>query len=262
MIRRILGREVVLELSLGEVGETRALARELEQVLFNLVVNAREAITNSGTVRISTSLRSAEAGPSVVLEVSDDGSGMSADTLARISTPFFTTKARGSGVGLTTVFETVQRWGGTVEVDSTLGGGTTFRVLVPSTPAQQRTQSPTHQHRVLLVDDDDTALTVIGDALRSAGFEVVQCNGGDLALDVFARESVDVVVSDIVMPRMRGTELARRVHERSQGVPVVLMSAHPRERFGGEVDATVSFLQKPFSPSVLVSKVHEVIAAR
>ena len=271
MFRRLLGADITLKLSLTRVPSVRARESELEQVLFNLLSNANDAIDESGTVLIETSSRCDAPGSAewVVLTISDTGSGMTSETVARLSEPFFTTKPDGTGIGLTSVFEIVKGWGGRLEIESRLGHGLTFRVVVPTVSTMSGLATPPeavarHSPRtVVVVDDDPLMRKFIGTMLSRAGYAVLECDNGQQAVSwLETREPVHAVVADVVMPKMDGFELVRALHERDPRLPVLLISGHPREKFvaDGTDDRATPFLQKPFRADDIVSRLRLLAA--
>ncbi len=237
----------------------------LEQVIINLVVNSRDAVSDGGAIDVhlghrivdavqAASLRDGHPGHFVTLTVRDDGVGMSAETMAHLFEPFFTTKAvgQGSGLGLATVYGTVVQAGGFVDVRSELGGGTEIVVYLPRiAPApsgvQQVAVDPLQGRgeTVLLVDDEPQVRKAVKRLLESSGYRVIAAESGADALDQFmrARASIDLLLSDVVMPGMSGLTLVARVHDLDPRLPVILMSGF---MFDEMIAPSVRFLQKPF----------------
>jgi two-component system cell cycle sensor histidine kinase/response regulator CckA len=299
MLRRLVGEDV--DLVVG-VGDEAALALvdpgQMEQVVLNLVTNAREAMPRGGklTVQVSNlhvgeaSVSEASVGeagvgePSglapghhVMLAVTDTGVGMEPATKARIFEPFFTTKAagRGTGLGLATVFGIVQQSGGTITTDSEPGRGTAFRVYLPQVdpeagaagPASEKTVSGVQlrgRGTILLVEDDTAVRVVTRTVLRNAGYLVLDVANGEEALYLAEKhlDAIDLVLSDVVMPRMSGPELAERLWAARPSLNVLYMSGYTAGAISGGVLAHgVAFLQKPVAPNVLVHKVREILHA-
>lgn len=286
LFRRVLGEPVTLVTHLGEdTGVVHADPGQLEQVLLNLVVNARDAMPEGGTLTIETRrlratfpddeacLGGLPPGDYVQLRVSDTGLGMDTETLGRIFEPFFTTKevGKGSGLGLAIVYSIAQQCGGTVVVESLPGHGATLRVLLPragdvastvrEVPIPAPSPLPLVRARVLLVEDDDAVRHLTRKLLEESGCEVHEARNGDEALDLAVPgRNLDLLVTDVVMPGMSGPELARKLQEERNGLAVLLLSGFIRE----EVDFTPpgerqAFLQKPFTREALRATVAELL---
>jgi len=263
--------------------------RQLRQVALNLVVNASEAIgERSGTVALRTCARRFErealskaalgdslpAGEYVILEVDDDGCGMSPQTLARIFDPFFTTKSPGRGLGLAAVQGAVVAHRGGLVVESEPGGGSTFRVLLPaahgaSLPARAPTASPggapargARQGKVLLADDEELVRYVAQTILERAGFTVVGARDGREALDLFAQapESFHLVLLDYRMPRLDGVEALREIRKARRDLPVLFSSGQPDAAGAPEKDPLLAFMPKPFTRDELIAQVDRLLA--
>ncbi|HUF51659.1 MAG TPA: PAS domain S-box protein [Longimicrobiales bacterium] len=280
MLRRLLPADVNLEKVLLDVPPVFVDSGQLEQVVMNLVVNARDAMPNGGTVTIRTSyLRLDELyaargidlqpGEYVQLSVSDTGHGMTADVQRQIFEPFFTTKSEGTGLGLSTVYGIVQQARGHISVYSEEGMGTTFKVYLPvAVPAASNGRSAVEATAqagvVLLVEDDDAVRTLARRALQQRGFEVLEAGHGAEALALVADDSrqIDVVVTDLTMPGIRGDELADRIRTMQPGVGIVLMSGYTEAAaaHAAESDQRRSFLEKPFTPDSLVQAVRGVLS--
>ncbi len=271
MLRRLLPADVELQLApFKKASAVRVDPGLVEQVLLNLVVNAGEAMPRGGRVTISAADApkggGGVAGPCVRLTVRDDGAGMTKRTRERIFEPFFTTKQKGSGLGLSTVAETVRNCGGGVEVDSAPGKGSAFHVywplaggkaartkreLLPTLPAPGRGRG-----RALVVEDDEALRRFVARCLEREGYEVVTASDSAAAVAIGdANEGLfALLVIDIVMPRMRGPELAERLRGCQPGASVLFTSGRRREDCGlPEGDS--SFLMKPFSANDLIEKV-------
>jgi len=259
----------------------------MEQVVVNLAVNARDAMPNGGSLSIEVAnvlvdAHHAEGRPGleqgryVRLRVSDTGTGMDEAVRDRVFEPFFTTKERGSGtgLGLATVYGIVARASGVINVYSELGLGTTFTILFPATDVPEddvegHALAPATQlaaSRTILVVEDDRELRAVGERiLVGAGYEVLTAEDGDTALAIAASrpEGIDLVITDVVMPGMLGTELVHRLQEAHPGLRVLLMSGYapPVLRSGGTLPAGTPLLDKPFSGPVLIAKVREVLEA-
>jgi len=295
LLHRILGSGITLELSLGElVGAIRVDQAQLEQLLVNLVVNARDAMDGAGRLRIETGeVVVAEHGASVPaaaavpagtyarLIVSDTGKGMDAATAARIFEPFFTTKpvGQGTGLGLASVYGIVKQSGGLIWVDSEPGRGTSFTIDLPQVVAAQAPAPPVGvptatvasaaadgSISILLVDDEAMVRHVTGRALRELGYAVIEASDGREALRLISEEhaAVDLVLSDVVMPGMSGAELWNRLAESHPGLPVLLMSGYASEDLvrQGRLAAGTPVLAKPFTVAELSSRINSLLRHR
>jgi PAS domain S-box-containing protein len=271
MLDRLCGPQIEVRGELDPtLGVVRADRSQLQSVVTNLVVNARDAIAKQGSVTISTR----GDGDRIVIAVEDTGSGMSPEVKARIFEPFFTTKkrGRGHGLGLATAWGIVTQSGGTLEVHSELGKGSRFEIRLPrleglattpianATPAGLRLRTTA---RILLVEDDAELRVVIERSLTAAGHTVHGAERASEALAWLARGvPIDLLVSDVVLPEMNGVELAKAVRRDRPNVPVLLVSGYT----GSALESTgideldVAFLPKPFAPRVLLGKVLEVLA--
>lgn len=268
MLTPLLGATLRLELKPApEPALVRADRTQFEQVLLNLAVNARDAMPSGGTVTLA--VRHEESGPggepSVVLAVSDTGSGMPPEVEARVFEPFFTTKplGEGTGLGLSMVHGIVQQSGGTISVASQPGAGATFTVSLPrvtSVPdAEPGDLTPVQRGRpatVLVAEDEDAVRTITGRILERAGYRVLLAKNGVDALRVLDAHQgdVDLLLSDVAMPEMGGPELARQVAVRRPELPVLLMSGYAEGRLNANDSATY-FLPKPFTVESLLAAV-------
>ena len=216
---------------------------------------------------------SLQPGAYVMLAISDNGCGMDQETLSQIFEPFFTTKepTKGTGLGLSTVYGIVKQSGGSIFVYSEPGTGTSFKIYLPriEQPVTSRRQirveveSPRGSETVLVVEDDEVVRKLIYDALRKYGYEVLEAANGAEALLVCERHEtpIPLIVTDVVMPQMSGRVLAARLRERHPAMRVIYMSGYTDDAVvrHGLLDASMFFLQKPFTPSVLAHKVREVL---
>ena len=279
VLRRSLSErhELIVRLQLRDT-MVRADPRQLEQVLLNLTLNARDAMPAGGRLTIETGsvelladeeAASSGGGPSpgtyAVVVVKDTGHGMDRATLERAFEPFFTTKGvgRGSGLGLSVVHGIVNQTGGSIQVQSEPGKGTTFTLYLPITSAGRASEQPAdmgtmaleHGRVALVVEDDPVVRGMAARGLREAGYAVLEAVNGREAVDLVGTHTgrLDVVVTDIGMPEMDGYDVARWLSDARPGVPVVFMSGY------GDPEPKVPFLQKPFAPDVLVRKVGEVL---
>ncbi|MBL8937415.1 MAG: AAA family ATPase [Archangium sp.] len=279
MLRRLIGENIVLVSDYTPTpGVVRADPGQIEQVVVNLVVNARDAMPEGGRLTLTTSVLDAAGHPTLAdgrwfaLRVKDTGHGMSAETQARIFEPFFTTKAlgRGTGLGLSTVFGIVQQSGGTLEVDSAPGAGSTFTVYLPQVreAAQALTAKPVDapvkggSETVLLVEDDATVCALARTVLTRLGYDVLTAADGVDALEVFGKtpEPIDLLVTDTVMPRMGGPELARRLRVLSPRLKLLFLSGYAAQSPGDQATFELGvFLQKPFTPDALARATRQAL---
>jgi PAS domain S-box-containing protein len=285
MIDRLIGEDVRCEVSLAEpLGAVRADPAQLQQVLMNLVVNARDAMPGGGTLTICTSEVDLDEtyashhlavtpGPHVMLAVSDTGHGMDEATRLRVFEPFFTTKeqGRGTGLGLSMVYGIVKQSGGNIWVYSEPGSGTTFKIYLPlaeGTPGTASRATPeTARARpgemVLVVEDEEAVRRIAVRVLERAGFEVLQAPDGVAALELCLahRERIRLVLTDVVMPRMGGRELAARLAEGYPHVRVLYMSGYADDAVlrNGALEPGTAFVTKPFNAATLVTKVRELL---
>jgi two-component system, cell cycle sensor histidine kinase and response regulator CckA len=289
MLVRLLGEDVRIHKALApDLGRVKADPAQIEQVLVNLAVNARDAMPGGGTLRIETknvdldetyvaAHPAGKPGPYVMLAVGDDGCGMDPATLARIFEPFFTTKpaGKGTGLGLATVYGIVKQSGGFVWVYSDLGRGSTFRIYLPRVeePASARRDSgtprrtpPKGTETILVVEDDDLVRRFVRDVLRRGGYTVFEAASGAEALSLGRGDlhAVQLVLSDVVMPGMSGTALTQRLDADGVKARVLYMSGHPTDfvALRGVEVGDVAFLQKPFTAGDLLHKVRKVLDAR
>jgi PAS domain S-box-containing protein len=284
LLRRTLGEQVELNSSLAEnLRPVLIDPGQLEQILVNLAVNARDAMPGGGTLQIDTvnmdideeyvaSRPELSPGPHVRLRVSDTGVGMSAETMQRAFDPFFTTKpaGQGTGLGLATVYGIVQQAGGHSQIYSEAGVGTTFTVLLPATdqaslPVEPATDFPVRhgEETILLVEDEDALREVTRRILTGAGYRVILAENGVDALRVVDEHEgqIDLLLSDVIMPQMPGPQLAKRLLARQPSLRVLLMSgfAQPILDSGGHLDAGMEFIEKPFSGPSLLAKVAQTL---
>jgi two-component system cell cycle sensor histidine kinase/response regulator CckA len=284
LLRRIIGEQIELELALSRrAGWVRSDRSQLEQILTNLVVNARDSIpTGGGRIVVATgSIELGEdntdrlpAGTYTMLSVQDSGDGMDEATIERIFEPFFTTKqpGQGTGLGLATVYGIVAQSGGAVQVASKLGEGSTFVVLLPEALASDETGDPPlvddqedgPQARILVVEDEAVVRELVRSALERRGHEVTVANDGLEALRLCEdpERTFDLILTDVVMPQLNGAELAERVSVLRPGLRVLFMSGYTR----GTVDERIllqpgrAFLQKPFTVAELLQTVARMLA--
>jgi signal transduction histidine kinase len=284
LLRRTLGEHVELDSSLASNLRTVLIdPGQLEQILVNLAVNARDAMPDGGTLRIDTanidvdedyaaSRPELSPGPHVRLRISDTGVGMPPETVQRAFDPFFTTKppGQGTGLGLATVYGVIQQAGGRSQIYSEPDVGTTFTVLLPATNQVTASAEPTGnspvrrgEETVLLVEDEQALREVTRRILAGAGYHVIVAENGTDALRVadMHKGQIDLLLSDVIMPQMPGPQLARALLERRPSVRVLLMSgfAQPILDSGGHLDAGMTFIEKPFSGPGLLAKIAQII---
>ncbi|WP_051330498.1 response regulator [Niveispirillum irakense] len=294
LLRRLIGENIELRMLHGrDLGLVKVDQGQLEQVIINLCVNARDAMAGSGgkltvvTSNFTTAapvIRETEtmpAGDYVLVEVIDTGVGIPKENLQRIFEPFFSTKELGSGtgLGLSTVYGIVRQTGGFIFVDSAPGDGAKFSIYLPrfndaahplptggADKGERSGPDLTGFGTVLLVEDEDAVRTFSARALRNKGYNVVEARCGEEALELLRRDDrpvVDLIITDVVMPQMDGPTLIREVRDFMPDVKVIFISGYAEERFRGTVggDGMADFLPKPFSLKQLATKVKEVMGA-
>jgi nitrogen-specific signal transduction histidine kinase/CheY-like chemotaxis protein len=292
MLRRLIGEDIDLRIQKApDAGRIHADAGQMQQMLINLVINSRDAMPEGGSLLIRTA--NAELGPDyigqhlgvrpgsyVVLEVSDTGEGMDPATRKRIFEPFFTTKppGKGTGLGLSTVYGIVRQCGGSIDLYTEPGHGTTFRVYLPrvinearvtneASEEQAERPEPAGGHEtILLVEDEEGVRRMVRIALERRGYRVLVAASGPEALAAARAHgsAIDMVVTDMIMPHMNGRELARRLLEERPGMAVLYMSGYAGNNLqaSGALDDDMVFLQKPFAPGALTSRVRALLDAR
>lgn len=288
LLNRLVGEKVTLSLSHDPgLSPVRADKRQLEQVLMNLVVNARDAMSDGGEIRISTESRqivrplkrdraTVPPGDYVVVKVEDEGVGIPADKLVKIFEPFFTTKrtGEGTGLGLSTAYGIIKQTGGYIFVDSVVGKGTTFSLYFraydgapeeerPGPETSGKLQLQQGEGVVLLVEDEAPVRAFASRALRMRGYTVLEAENAEQALETLSDKSlkVDVFVTDVVMPGMDGPSWVRKALKERPGVRVVFVSGYAEDRFSDEQNGIPNsvFLPKPFSLNELTATVHDQI---
>ncbi|BCS33553.1 hypothetical protein TBR22_A27800 [Luteitalea sp. TBR-22] len=300
LLTRLIGEDIELRTYLADdLWPVKADAAQLEQVLMNLAVNARDAMKDGGLLTIETAnmeLTRSEgepfvilAGPYVLLAVTDTGTGMNAETKARAFEPFFTTKppGQGTGLGLSMVYGIVKQSGGYIFVDSELGAGTRIRIYLPRAddvplpfepeepavavaqapagPVAAAEAAPAPVETLLLVEDEEGVRELIHEWLAAHGFTVHSAEDGQRALNVAeGLEQLDLVIADVVMPTMGGPALAKRLLQARPDLKVIFVSGYADEAIGDRrmLEDGASFLQKPFTLEELLVKVREVLADR
>lgn len=287
MLERLIEERIRLSFDLDEdVPAVEIDPGQLEQVVMNLVINARDAMPSGGRLTVSTSrlgLGAAErpdwvpAGfDGVVIEIADEGEGMTPEQQARIFEPFYTTKrpGEGSGLGLSTVYGIVERAGGFLDVDSAPGEGTRMRVSLPALRSPGVKEEPgedgitddemeSEGELVLLVDDDRPVRTVARRILERAGYQVMEAESGEDALALCAGQDAvpDAVLSDLVMPGITGYELVRELRDRYPDIAVLLMTGYT-EPGTGDATLETDLLHKPFETMTLVRRLRELLARK
>jgi len=265
----------------------RADVVQLEQVIINLVVNARDAMPNGGAITIRTAnVESSEAerlsfegmvpADYVLIEVQDTGTGMSQEVIDKIFEPFFTTKelGKGTGLGLSTVYGIVKQTEGYIYPVSVLGVGTSFKIFLPrhvqaasEAGAKSGAAAPvrdlTGHERILLVEDEESVRAFSAQALRATGYEVFEADGGEEALEVLEdlEFKIDLMISDVVMPEMDGPTLLKHVRGQMPHLKVIFVSGYAEESVRRDIedDQSVEFLPKPYSLDQINTKVKEVL---
>jgi two-component system, cell cycle sensor histidine kinase and response regulator CckA len=278
LLRRLLGQGIeLILLNPRGAGRVKADAAQLEQIIVNLASNARDAMPSGGKLVIEIAPTDLDEGPSsktlglppgpyVMIAVSDTGVGMDAATRSRLFEPFFTSKGpgQGSGLGLATVYGIVKQSKGQITVYSQPGCGSIFEIYLPRVeePVAEppRRASSKGSETILLVDDEDGVRKLVHAVLQSHGYDVLEASNGGMALAAYEKNAhkIDMVLTDIVMPRMTGFELGAQLVERAPDLKILYMSGY-RDNTTGAGQALKAFLHKPFTPDVLLAKVREVL---
>jgi CheY-like chemotaxis protein len=276
---RVIGEHITLRVAPPHGGAAwiEADPGQLEQVILNLVVNARDAMPDGGNLDVAVGHRTVAGdvpgepppGRYEVLTVRDSGMGMDTETVTRIFEPFFTTKeqGRGTGLGLATVYGIVTARGGTIRVDTAPGRGATFDVYFPAAPPgtadDRRGPALGGSETVLLVEDDALVRESLAHTLHGVGYNVLEATDGVAALRVLDSVSgtVDVIITDVVMPIMGGRELARRARLMQPQMRILFISGHAPNVMEDGFGAGEAFLTKPFEPAALLRRVRELLDA-
>jgi two-component system, cell cycle sensor histidine kinase and response regulator CckA len=285
MLRRLIGEDIELTAKFNpDLKNIQADPGQIDQVLINLVVNARDAMPRGGKLTIETANIELDQGYAdmhvgvvpgsyVMLAVSDTGTGISEEARARIFEPFFTTKekGKGTGLGLSTVYGIVKQSGGNIWVYSELEHGTTFKVYLPElTAPNQKTEEVTVEapmtagsETILLVEDEDAVRGLARQILEQEGYSVLEASRGEEALSLCAayEQPIQLLLTDVVMPEISGKEVGDRLRALHPETKVLFMSGYTDEAIvhHGVLDANVEFIQKPFTPAALARKVRHVI---
>jgi len=288
-LRRIIGEDIELVTVLDtELKSVKADPAQIEQILLNLAVNARDAMPQGGRLTIETGNVTLDetyanehfpinAGNYVALAVSDTGCGMDAATQARIFEPFFTTKEaeRGSGLGLSIVYGIVKQSEGCIWVDSEPGKGASFKIFLPNVLESRQVPETfggsvasvaSGSELIVIVEDDAAVRELITIVLRTAGYQVLEARGGDEALQLcrLNGDRIGLVLTDLVMPQMSGTLLAKKVKEANPQIAMLYISGYASDAVirHGHLDPGVPFIQKPFTAGDLLKKIREALDRR
>jgi two-component system cell cycle sensor histidine kinase/response regulator CckA len=292
LLRRLLGERVTLKFEQApDLWQVRADEGQISNAIVNLVVNARDAMPPEGgtvTIRISNATLAQPRpigaglmapGDYVLIEVADTGRGIPPENLAKIFEPFFTTKpvGHGTGLGLSTVYGVVKQTGGFIDVKSAVSKGATFEIYLPRYVATEGAPEPqveeperaahrdiTGQDTILLVEDEDAVRSFAARALRMRGYTVLEAHGGDVALDMVRKHqgTIDLVISDVVMPNMDGPTMVRAALKLRPEMRVIFISGYAEDTFRRTEEKVedLHFLPKPFGLKQLVAKVKDVLA--
>jgi two-component system, cell cycle sensor histidine kinase and response regulator CckA len=285
MLHRLVGEDILMTTSLSnDLGNVNADPGQIEQILMNLVLNAKDAMPTGGRIMIKTEniemdeeiarkYNSVRSGPHIRLSVSDTGCGMSAETQERIFEPFFTTKevGKGTGLGLSTVYGIVKQSGGYISAYSEEGCGTTFKIYLPrideATDVKEirETEVISGDETVLLAEDDEMVRKIAYIILKGYGYEVLATSNGTEALQTCKEHAgrISLMVTDVVMPQMSGKELAEQVRQLRPNMQVLYMSGYTDDIIvhHGVLEAGIPFLEKPFTPEALARKVRQTLDA-
>ena len=287
MIQRLIGEDIELVIKLDpQIGSVKADHGQIEQVVMNLAVNARDAMPQGGKLALETTTATfdqaytrqhpgSKPGSQVMFSVSDTGMGMSAETLIHIFEPFFTTKelGKGTGLGLATVYGVVKQSGGYVGVESEIGHGSSFKVYLPlveepvhmAESVAPLAESFRGSETVLVVEDAEALRKLSVTLLEEHGYRVLSAANGTEALDLAQKDtrSIDLLLTDVIMPGLGGHDLAKRLEAMRPGLKVLYMSGYTDSSIGqhGVLQAGISLLQKPFTEEELVQKIREVLDA-
>lgn len=288
LLRRLIGANIELDLHHGfDLGLVKVDVGQMEQVLINLAVNARDAMEQGGRLSITTANYTnvepvkccddeMPAGEWVGIAVKDTGCGISTENMGRILEPFFTTKdvGQGTGLGLATVYGIIRQTGGYLAIDSTVGIGTTFTIYLPRlSGAEAKVEDSGHKPedsigdltgtaRILLVEDEDAVRTFSTRALTNKGYQVLGAESGEAALSLLEQqdiESIDLLITDVMMPGMDGPTMAKKIREMSPDLKIIFISGYTEDKLKDHMGANIFFLPKPFTLKQLAEKVKEAL---
>ena len=290
LLRRLIGANIELDLNHGaNLGLVKVDASQMEQVLINLAVNARDAMEGGGKLSIRTSNFSNEspvkcvddempAGQWVAIAVTDTGCGISEENMTRILEPFFTTKdvGQGTGLGLATVYGIIRQTGGYLSIESTVGVGTTFTIYLPrlseaearqqveaKKPEEETSGDLTGTARIMLVEDEDAVRTFSTRALTNKGYQVLGAESGEAALKLLETQDVktiDLLITDVMMPGMDGPTMAQKIRELSPDLKIIFISGYTEDKLKDSMGKGIFFLPKPFTLKQLAEKVKDALA--
>lgn len=288
LLRRLIGANIELDLIHGgDLGLVKVDVGQMEQVLINLAVNARDAMDGGGKLVVRTeSFANTEpvqcmgdempAGKWVRIDVTDTGCGIPTENMSRIIEPFFTTKAvgQGTGLGLATVYGIIRQTGGYLSIESVVGEGTTFSIFLPESAEteieaepvavieEDSTRDLTGAARILLVEDEDAVRTFSSRALGNKGYEVITAESGESALSVMDKQDdkhIDLMITDVIMPNMDGPTLAQRMRQTTPNLKIIFISGYTEEKLKDHMGENIWFLPKPFTLKQLAAKVKEAL---
>jgi len=289
MLKRLLGEDILLSIRTDpNPANIKIDPGQLEQIIMNLSINARDSMPDGGHLHIETanmkldhafveSHLGSHAGNYVYLAVSDTGAGMTKDVLSHIFEPFFTTKTagKGTGLGLSTVYGIIKQCQGFVEVNSEPGNGTTFKIYFPAAEGKKHKAKVTGDNRrelhkgsetILIVEDEDSVRGLAVTILREQGYHILEAPAADEALRLLQREQchIDLLLTDMVMPRTNGRDLAQKICDYCPQIKVVYMSGYTDNALLAQKDdePEITFIHKPFSPIQLVKTIRSVLDAR
>lgn len=286
MLHRMIGEDVALNIQCAsESPFVRADANQIEQVLMNLAVNARDAMPDGGTLTIETENISVDKhlpmdrfylkeGNYLVLAVSDTGTGIDKDMLQYIYEPFFTTKekGKGTGLGLATVYAIIKQNGGHINVYSEKGEGTVFKIYLPVIDAKQTSVEPAKEipvqaiqgnETLLIVEDEESVLEYVSESLAEYGYEIMGAINPVEAINIYRnrKSHIDMIISDVIMPHMSGPEMVRKLRVDAPDLKILFMSGYTESMIGkhGVLDQEIHYIQKPFGPNEIARKIRETL---
>ncbi len=287
LLRRLIGANIDFEMVHGQdLGLVKVDEGQMEQVLINLAVNARDAMDGGGKLTIMTEnytngkakeviQEEMPAGHWILIKVSDTGCGISKENMSRILEPFFTTKGvgEGTGLGLATVYGIIRQSGGFLDIDSIVGEGTTFNIYLPRSNDVDEEEEETlvktivekdltGSECIMLVEDEDAVRTFSQRALVNKGYDVISAEDGEAALKLYEQEgqkNIDLLITDVVMPGMDGPTLAQRIRQHNPDLKIIFMSGYTEDKLKDHMGENIYFLPKPFTLKVLAAKVKDVL---